>query len=91
MVQHLFKRLVKLYLCYKVLIFHDFLVFEKEVVKCLTWWKEHASKLPNVILLAKQFLGVLGWFQIKVNNLQRCHLKISNIDVLVTLKIGMKM
>jgi hypothetical protein len=43
-----------------VLIFHDFLVFEKEVVKCLTWWKEHASKLPNVILLAKQFLGVLG-------------------------------
>jgi len=66
--QHLFKKLVKLYLCFKVLMFHGFLV-SKEEVKCLTWWKEHASKFPNVILLAKQFLGVLG-FQINVKNLQ---------------------
>jgi hypothetical protein len=59
-------------------MFHGFLVFEEEVVKCLTWWKEHASKFPNVILLVKQFLGVLG-FQIKDKNLQRCHLKITTL------------
>jgi len=63
-------------------MFHHFLVFEEEVVKCLTWWKQHASKFPNVVLLARQTLSVLG-FQIKVKNLQSCHLKTTNIDVLV--------
>jgi hypothetical protein len=63
-------------------MFHGFLVSKEKVVKCLTWWKEHASKFPTIILLAKQFLGVLG-FQIKVKILQRCHLKITKIDVLV--------
>jgi hypothetical protein len=63
-------------------MFHGFLVYENEVIKCLTWWKEHGSKFPNFVLLVRQFLGVLG-FQIKLKNLQRCHLKITNIDVLV--------
>jgi hypothetical protein len=68
-------------------MFHGFLVYEEKVVKCLTWWKEHASKFPNAFLFARQNLNVLR-FQIKVKNLQRCHLKTTNIDVLVmTFKI----
>jgi hypothetical protein len=71
-----FVKKLEIYFCFKVLMLHGFLVSEEEV-KRLAWWKEHANKFPNVI-----FLGVLG-FQIKVNKLQRCHLKITNIDVRV--------
>ncbi len=52
MVKHLLQNLMNFYLCHEVLVFFGVLVSREEVIKPLTWWKEHASKFLKVVFWA---------------------------------------
>jgi len=79
--------------------FHYYRVDHLEICKCaLTWWHTKKKKIPTMVILTQQLLGILG-NQIKTKRilfivrilkaLWRCRIQIKNLDKLIFVnKIG---